>query len=262
LPRSDNDRVKSLEKGLRLLILLADQKSAVSLEAITSLSGLNKTTCFRLLKTMQDMGFVEQEPGSKRYLLGPRNIALGAVAMNRLHLRHMALPVMKRLKDSLGETINFSVLIGTEIMFIERLEAEHIVSAHHDIGDRLPVHCTCMGKAILAHLPQDRLDLLIDQIQFSPKTANTITSRQALLDELQRIRSEGLSYNLEELEKGLCAVAAPILDYSGHAVAALNVSFPLMRHDKKEALKKFAPQIKKAGIELSGMLGFIPSPEA
>ena len=257
MTRPDHDRVKSLEKGLRLLILLADQKSAVSLEELTVLSGLNKTTCFRLLKTMQGMGFVDQEPGSKRYLLGPRNIALGAVAMNRLHLRHLALPIMERLKDALGETINFSVLMGAELMFIERLEAEHILSAHHDIGDRLPVHCTCMGKAILAHLPPEKLKAVLDRIDFSARTDRTITSREALLLELERIRTEGLAYNLEELEKGLCAVAAPVLDYSGHAVAALNVSFPLMRHNLDVAVRRFAPQIKQAGLELSNLLGYM-----
>lgn len=256
MQRSDNDRVKSLEKGLRLLILLGDEKSARSLETITKLSGLNKTTCFRLLKTLQSLGFVEQEMESKRYRLGVRNISLGAVAASRLHLHKLALPYMQRLKDALGETINLGVLMGAEVMFIERLEAEHILSAHHDIGDRLPAHCTCMGKAILAFLPDEKVEAVLDQIDFSAKTAKTITSRKKLLAELESIRGEGLAYNLEELEKGLCAVAAPILDYNGHAVAALNVAFPLIRHKLDKGLEQFAPAIKEAGRELSKLLGF------
>ncbi len=253
---SDNDRVKSLEKGLNLLILLSREKNGVSLDELTKSSGLNKTTCFRLLKTLHLFGFVEQEPDSKYYRLGPRNISLGAAARNTISLRELALPYMRKLKDLTQETINISVLDGTEIVFVERLEAGHIVSTQHRIGDRLPAHCTCMGKAILSHLRESRLTPILDRILFEQKTPQTISNRGEFLQELETIRREGLSYNLEELEKGLCAVAAPILNHSGEAVAALNVAFPLMRYDLKEALARFGPEVKKAAREISGLLGF------
>ncbi len=255
MPRSDNDRVKSLEKGLQLLLLLSGQASALSLDKITQASGLNKTTCFRLLKTMQDFGFVEQEPDSKMYRLGPKNISLGAAAMQGISLRRLALPYMQKLKDSTQETVNLSILDGTEVVFIERLEASHILSTHHRIGDRLPAYCTCMGKAIMAHLPQDKLLSILERTKFEAKTPNTVKSKRVLLEELARIREEGLAYNREELEKGLCAVAAPIMGYAGEAVAGLNVSFPLTRHDEREVAERFAPQVKEAAAKISRLLG-------
>lgn len=260
MPRSQNDRVKSLEKGLNLLLLLSRQEGALSLERITRLSGLNKTTCFRLLKTMQDMGFVDQEPGSKLYRLGPRNISLGAAALQGLSLRSLALPFMQRLRELTQETVNLSVLDGTEVVFIERLEAKHIISTHHRIGDRLPAHCACMGKAILAYLPPHKLQTVLDKIRFEKKTPNTLSDRGALERELEKVRQEGLAYNREELEKGLCAVAAPVLGHAGEAVAGLNVAFPLVRHDLHEAMDRFAPEVKRAAEGISKLLGFASGP--
>jgi len=256
LPPSGNYRVKALEKGLRLLLLLRDQSAPLSLEEITNASGLNKTTCFRLLRTLQDFGFVERAPDSKRYSLGSELISLGAAARKRLSLRRLAQPYMRRLKDQTGETVNLSILDGTEVVFIARLEASHIISTHHRIGDRLPAYCTCMGKAILAHLSRERLSAILEETIFEPKTPATITSRTALLKELARVRREGLAYNMEELEKGLCAVAAPVMGQSGEAVAGLNVAFPLTRHDPQEFIQRFAPQVKQTADQISRLLGY------
>ena len=176
--------------------------------------------------------------------------------MDRLNLRNLALPLMRQLKETLDETINLAVLSGPEIVFVERLEAKHIVSAHHQIGDRLPAYCTSMGKAILAHLPEARLNRVLERTAFESKTPLTVTDVQLLRVELARVREEGLAYNREELEKGLCAVAAPILDHNGRAVAALNVAFTLVRHDLNQALEKFTPQVRRTGQELSALLGF------
>jgi DNA-binding IclR family transcriptional regulator len=258
LERFDHDRVKSLEKGLNLLLLLGQQKNAMSLDLITQASKLNKTTCFRLLKTLQNLGFVEQEPGSKNYRLGSQVISLGAAATKGLPLRSLALPYMQKLKDLTQETVNLSILHGTEIVFIERLEASHIINTHHNVGERLPAYCTCMGKAIMAYLPREKLAPILESIRFEPITAKTIKSREAFMEELKRVRREGLAFNLEELEQGLCAVSAPLLDYSGEAVAALNVAFPLTRHDLEEALNRIAPQVKSAAEEISKILGFSP----
>ena len=176
--------------------------------------------------------------------------------MQGISLRRLALPFMQKLKDLTQETVNLSVLNGAEIVFIERLEAGHIISTHHLIGDRLPAYCTCMGKAIMAYLPQEKLTSILESIRFESITPKTIKSRQAFLEELEQIRRDGLSYNVEELEKGLCAVGAPIIGYTGEAVAALNVAFPLMRHDLNGALNRFAPEVKKAADAISRALGF------
>lgn len=250
------NRIQSLERGLELLILLSHYDSAVSLEQISKRIKFSKPTCFRLLQTMKRMNFVQQDPETKHYRIGPRNIAIGMAALNGQNVRSVALPYMRRIRSQTGETVNLTILDGNEIVFVERIEGKYIVNANLCVGSRLPVHCSSMGKAILAHLPDKKLSSVLETLDFRRFTENTIASRESFIQELATIREKGTSINNEELEKGLFAVAAPILDYSGEAVAALNVSFPLARHRIQDALDDFVPIIKETCMEISGLLGF------
>jgi DNA-binding IclR family transcriptional regulator len=254
--RDEKDRIKSLEKALNLLIVLSKSKSALSLDELTRQTELKKTSCFRLLQTMKKLNFVEQDPGSKDYYLGSRNISIGAAALNGLSLRRTALPFMQSLQRETKETVNLAILEGTEVVFVERLESEHILSTHHKIGDRLPVHCTCMGKSILAFLPESKLEDVLREIRFTRRTPHTIASQEAFRKELKDVRDRGLAVNIEELEQGLCAVACAVRNYSGEAVASINIAFPVIRHDPEQAIKTFAPRLKQACMEISKSLGF------
>ena len=251
----DRQQAKTLANGLNLLVLLSRQEASLGLEELTRLSGLSKTACFRLLATLREMNFVEQDPQSKRYRLGAQNISIGAAALGGLSLRRVALPFMEKLREASNETVNMSVLEGTDIVFVARLEAGHIINTRHRIGERLPVQVTCQGKAIMAFSPPEKLERLLAQIKFRAATEHTLATPAALNKELERIRRRGIALNDQELEKGLCAVAAPILDFSGNAVAAINIAFPLLRHSRQEAIRDFAPAVAQACQEISRLLG-------
>ena len=253
----EKNRIRALEKGLELLILLSRHDGEVGLEHLSREAGFSKPTCFRLLQTMRRLNFVTQSAITKGYRLGPRNISIGTAALDRQSVRSIAIPYMRRLREQTDETINLTILDGTEIVFVERIEAKFIINSNLYVGSRLPVYCSSMGKAILAYLPEHKLTAVLDAIDLQPRTANTITSRRQLLAELARIRATGTSINNEALEKGLFAVAGPIRDHSGEAIAALNVSFPRMRHDIiEDALAAFVPVVKAACNDISGLLGF------
>jgi len=247
--------VRSLEKALNLLILLSRQSEDISLEALSREADINKTTCFRLLQTMKSLNFVEQSPYSKKYKLGPRNISIGTAALNRQSVRDLALPYMNRLRAETDESVNLSILDGDEIVFIERIEGSFIVNSNLRVGSRLPVHCSSMGKAMLAYLPAHRLDRIMDGIRFEKKTSKTIDSRELLMEELAAIRKSGVAFNNEELEMGLFAVAGPIRDHSGEAVAALNISFLMVRHEREKVFREFTAIVKKACKKISALLG-------
>lgn len=251
----DKEQSKTLAKGLNLLVLLSRNEAAMSLDELTNLSGLSKTVCFRLLATLKEMNFVEQNAQTKRYRLGAQNISIGAAALNNLSLRQVAMPFMEKLREVSNETVNMSVMEGTDIVFVARLEAGHIINTRHRIGERLPAHVTCQGKAIMAFSPPEKIERLLGQIKFRAVTEHTLATPQAIKEELALIQRRGIALNDQELEKGLCAVAAPILDFSGNAVAAINIAFPLMRHSRQEAIRDFAPAVAKACQEISRMLG-------
>jgi len=251
----DRQLAKTLDNGLNLLILLSRQEGDASLDELTKLARQSKTACFRLLATLKERNFVEQDAQSKRYRLGAQNISIGASALNSLSLRHVAMPFMEKLRALSDETVNMSVLEGADIVFVARLEASHIINTRHRIGERLPAHCTCQGKAIMAFSQPEKLERLLGRIDFRAVTEHTLATPQAIKEELDLIRRRGIALNAQELEKGLCAVAAPILDYTGYAVASLNIAFPLLRHSQQEAIEDFAPAVAKACQEISRLLG-------
>lgn len=252
----DKDYIKSLEKALNLLGLLSRHGSALNLENLVKISGLKKTSCFRILQTLTRSGFVAKDPDTGGYSIGPRMITIGLAALENKGVRELALPVMKEIREKTGATVNLAILSGSEVIFVERLQSTHIIETNLRIGSRLPAYCSSMGKAILAYLPEPELEAILEQLRFEKKTEKTIASIKALKEELRGIRLKGFALNDEELATGLFAIAAPVRDHTGVAVAAINISFPLMRHSKQEAMKIFLPLVLEASRKISSILGF------
>jgi DNA-binding IclR family transcriptional regulator len=253
---NDKDYIKSLEKAVNIICLLSQHGSPLKLEDLVKVSGMKKTSCFRIVQTLMRSNFVSKDPETKGYFIGPGMISIGFSALDRVGVRGIALPFMKEIRKKTGTTVNLAILSGAEVIFVERLQSAHIIEANLRIGSRLPVHLSSMGKAILAYLPDPELETILKQIRFEKKTEKTITSIDALKDELGEIHRKGFALNNEELESGLFAIAAPLRNYTGVAVASMNISFPLMRHSKQEAMKNFCPLILEACRKISYSLGF------
>lgn len=250
------NHVKSLEKCFNILDLLSTAHSSLSLEEITRKSQYKKTTCFRLLKTMIGLNFAEQNPTDKTYRFGNRLVSLGLSALKDMSLRKNALPILEKLRDETGETVNLSILSGTEILFVERIMSDYLVNVNVNIGDRLPVYCASMGKVILAFSSYKKVGEIFSQLSFEPKTDRTITSISSLKKELKKIKKRGFALNDEELEKGLRAVAAPIFNYTDEAFAAINIAWTTTRKPGREYFSDFAPQVIAAAEKISALMGY------
>jgi DNA-binding IclR family transcriptional regulator len=255
---ADKDHIKSIEKCFAILDCLHARQSLMTLEEITQAAGLKKTTCFRLLKTLRTLGIIELSPATKKYQYAPRLAAIGLAALKNMNLRQAALPILRQLRDETGETVNLTILSGSDILYVERVMSDYLVNVNVNIGDRLPVYCASMGKVILAYLPQDRLEAILSSVSFKPKTDNTIVSRSALVNELEQIRNNGYAINDEELEKGLRAVAAPIFNYTGEAFAATNIAWTTARHPQRATFSEFADKIVAAAKRISRLMGYAP----
>lgn len=254
----DKDHIKSVEKCFVILDCLHNGRRLMTLEEITQATGYKKTTCFRLLKTLRTLGIVELSPDTKKYQFGPHLAALGLTALKNMNLRNTALPILQELRDETGETVNLTILSGSEILYVERIMSDYLVNVNVNIGDRLPVHCASMGKVIMAYLPEDRLEKIISSVTFVKKTDNTIVSRSALVRELEQIRADGYAINDEELEKGLRAVAAPIFNYTGEAFAATNIAWTTGRHPERRTFSEYAAKIMAAADKISRLMGYAP----
>ncbi len=252
----ERDYIKSLEKAIHLIILISRHSAPLKLESIVKISGMKKTSCFRILQTLVRSGFLGRDADTNGFHIGPELISIGLSAFDRRGLRELALPHMREIRKSTGTTVNLGILNGPDVVFLERLQSAHIVETNLRVGSRLSAHVSSLGKAILAYLPEPELAPILAQLQFEKKTDKTITSLKAFRRELREIRLKGFALNNEELEKGLFGIAAPLRNYTGAAVAAMNVSFPLIRHSRQEAIGKFSPVIRAACRDISASLGF------
>jgi len=249
------DNIMSIEKCFAILDCMDSTTSLLTLEEIIQKTGYKKTTCFRMLKTMRSLGVIESAPGTKKYQFGPRLIIIGSSALKNMNLRQSALPILRRLRDETKETVNLTILSGAEVLFVDRIMSDYLVNTNINIGDRLPVYYSSMGKAILAFLSEERLKTILPLIEYEKKTKFTIVSEAALLQELNKIRVKGFSINDEEFEKGLRTVAAPIINYTGEAVAAINIAWLTVRHPGESTFTKFAEKVVIAAEQISKMMG-------
>ncbi len=253
---SAKDQVKTLEKAITILTCLAESQDQLALKDLTDKTGFKTTTCYRLIKAMESMGLLERDLGSKKYRLGAKLISLGVSALGGLNLRQIALPLMTELRDDTGETTNLSVLDGAEILYIERIQSEYLFNVNLSVGSRLPLYCTSQGKAILAFLPEDQAEELIEKITFVKRTNKTLTNVRSLKKELAVVRKKGFAVSNEELEQGHCAVAAPIFNHEAYPIAAINVSYAIARHKEPETMDRFAKKVIDTSQRISRSLGY------
>lgn len=246
--------IQSVSRALRLLKLFShDRPSWGVMEAAETL-GLHKSTTSRLLATLEREGFLEIDPQTSKYRLGIQGSTLVARVASGADLRTVAKPAMEELSQTTQETISLEVPQRTEEITLEQIASPHRVKATGWVGRRTSLHCTSTGKVMLAFMSPN------ERGQFLPRRLNryavrTITRRDRLSKELEVIRRRGYAIAQDELEEGLSAVGAPILDQAGKVVAALAVSGPSFRLTP-ERLLDVAPRVVKAASTVSRRLGF------
>jgi PcaR/PcaU/PobR family beta-ketoadipate pathway transcriptional regulator len=251
--------IDALLRGLSILSLFAHGASALSLAEITAATGMNKTTAFRIATTLEQAGFLRRDPDSKRFYPGVMVLQLGYAAISSLDIRQVARPFLDQLSRQVGETVSMSILDGMEIVFIDRVINRQIVGMVLGFGSRLPAHCASMGKAMLAYLPEERLQRLLEEVGLHPCTPNSLIARTAFEAELEAVRQRGYAINDEELEIGLRAVAAPVWDGANRVVAAANITGSTATISRERLTGELAPAVKATAAQISHALGYLDS---
>lgn len=255
VPAKRDSAVKSLTKALDLLNYMGKQRHPVGVTELALEMDLNKSAVHRLLKTLEASGFVDRNPATRRYFLGPRLFVLGKVYEGTVALRGLARPVMERLARRMGEAVHLMVPAPPEdgwpsIILLDKVESTFQLTITPSPGAVSPAHCTAGGKVLLAFAMGGALDRLEGPL---PRhTAHTITDLATLQTELAQIRSAGYAADCEELEVGLTCVAAPVFD-GEKAVAALSVSGPSSRLEA-ERLMAARHAVVEAAAEIRNLL--------
>ena len=248
--------VKALVKALRILECLAEgDQPGYTLTALSRRLHLHVSTVHRLMVNLSRLGFVELDPSSGGYQLGFRVLRMGLRVLDRLDYRRVAQPLLRELNQKTLETVHLAIPQGDRAVSIEKFGGPQPVSLDARLGGEMPLHCTGVGKAMLAHLGEEMLARLSRSPGFERLTGHTITSLLQLKKELERIRERGYAVDNEEAVEGLRCVAAPVFDHTGRVVAAFSVAGPATRLSPERILE-IAPLVCETSREISFRLGF------
>jgi len=249
---SDTRSVVALRRGLAILDVFSLGRRELGVNEIARALGMHKSTVSRLCSTLEQSGYLARDAASEKYRLGARIQQL--TGASSVELRTAARDVLRQLVESSGETVTMVVRDGLDIVTIEVLDGPRMVRMQARVGARTQIHASAGAKAILASLPPDELSRIIDGWPLSRLTANTIISKDALIDHLAETLTRGFSIDHEEMEIGLRCVGAPVRDQSGEVVAAIAVSAPRHRLND-DGIDRLGRLVRDAADAISSRLG-------
>jgi IclR family KDG regulon transcriptional repressor len=220
--------VKSVSNAIRILEILGRER-LLGVTRISQLLDLPKSSVHDILATLRSEGMVEKDSERNRYSLGLRLFELGNVAKANFEVRRIATPFLRSLNEDLDETVHLTILDGWEVLYIECFESTKRLRTYSVIGVRAPLHCTAVGKAILAFFTNEQVSEMIRAMGLPRFTENTITDREGLFRELAETRRRGYAVDDAEHEEGVRCVGAPIRNHEDQVVASVSVSGPSQR---------------------------------
>ena len=253
-------KVQALDRAFAVLDLLGESETPLGLAQVASSLQLHKSTAHRFLMVLERHHMVERTTSGK-FRLGLRLFDFGNRAIEQYDLRERAQPHLRRLVAETEETAHLCILEQARVIYIDKIEPGRSVRMITRIGASNPVHCTSVGKAILAFLPEERINDIIRRLRFERFTHRTISTAEQLRTEIEKTRRRGYAVDDEELEEGLRCIAVPVLDAQRLPVAAVSVSGPSFRVTAQK-LPSIANHLLQCVRGISLDMGFISANRA
>lgn len=247
------ESVAAVLKVFAILQSLAD-RSETGVSELSMRLAMPKATVYRFLQTMRSLGYVRQEPDSERYGLTMKVFELGTKALQYPDLIELAKPHMQELSDKTGETIHLGMLIDSEIIYVHKVDSRHVLGMYSKVGRRAPIHCTAIGKVLLAWQTDSFRDAVLAGADFKKFREKTITNKTDFIAELERTKAQGYGQDREEFDDHIRCVGIPIFDRHNQAVAGLSISFPTFRYDSAREPEVVA-MVRDASRAISKQMG-------
>lgn len=248
--KEQSNSIQVIGRLAKILDVIAHHKEPVSLKILSADTGLHPSTAFRILSSLAEFGFVERTSRGS-YQLGVKLMQLGSRVSASVDIRNIALPLMEKLRDQLGETVNLTVREHDEVVYIERSVAKRMIKVEQVIGSRAPLHVTAVGKLILGYLGEEACRNYAKRSKLPAYTINTHTKVNALLQDAAVSLERGYSMDNEEAELGVGCIGTLIRDANNNVVAGLSVSAPIERR-KDEWIQ----HVINTGLLISKQLGY------
>jgi IclR family transcriptional regulator, KDG regulon repressor len=250
-------KIQALERAFAIINLFTQElQNELSAKEIGDKLKLPSGTLYRFLSDLECAGYVTQDKKTKKYRLGLKLMELGSIVSSQIDLRKNAFPYLEELRVELNENVNLGILDGHELVYLERLENARLVRVNVRVGSRLPIHCTSIGKVLIAYETGERIQEIIEKTEFKRFTDFTITDKDEFMTEIARIKQQGYAISNREFSEDICTVAVPIFNSLGEIEAAVNVSAPYYRLTNEHIDNKIIPTVKKVGESISRSIGF------
>lgn len=250
--------VQSLERGLGVIRALSMPGPGRTLSDVARDTGLTRASARRFLLTLEELGYVRSD--DRRFALTPRVLELGYAFLSSLTLPQLAQPHLRELVEHVHESSSVSVLDGADIVYVAREPTQRIMTVAISVGTRFPAHATSMGRVLLAGLSDGKLDAFLQTAELRALTAATVTDKDRLRTELDRVRRQGWALVDQELEHGLRSIAVPLRGQNGDVVAAMNLSTQASRRTTAAVRRELLPPLREAAtaIEADLAAGRVP----
>ena len=253
---TDADRCEQLAelgvtgKAFSILEVVSQNAEATTMPEIVRLTGMTKPTAHRIVSLLVEMGFLERDHFDRGYIEGGSLVGLAHRTLAAAAPRSLRHTILKRMSELVGETCNYGVLSGGEVIYLDRVEGKWPLGLRFDAGSRVPAHCTAIGKLMLSRLPEAQSKATISAMPRPSYSANTIIGTEELLEALVEIRRDGIGTDNQEFMHGVVCVAVPVTGEEGRSFGGIAISAPEARMTLNEMLG-FVPQMREAAALLS-----------
>ena len=249
-------KIQVISRAFAVIECLSEFPVGLGVTEIATRIQLNKSTVFRILNTLVDLGYIEKNAQNERYKLSLKFLQLSRMMINQTELKVLAYPHLKRLASKTLQSVHLCVRKGDAAQYLDKVEAfNHSIKMFSAIGVTVPLYCSGVGKCLLAWMTPEEQNAVLNELELIPRCKNTIQKREVLEDELRRTVENGYAVDDEENEDGVRCAAAPIRDYTGKVIAAISVSGDYTSTDSAE-FSQAVSDVMHTAQQISKELGF------
>jgi IclR family transcriptional regulator, KDG regulon repressor len=247
--------IQVIDRAFDIIELLSLEKDGLGVTEIGNRIGLHKSTVHRILSAMAERGYIEKVPSTGLYKIGLKLIEISSVYLNNVELKTEARPYLWELTNKLNQPTHLAILDGIEAVYIDKVDVVTSIRLYSQIGRRIPVYCSALGKSLLSGLSDAELDEVISKCSFQKVTSNTILNKEELHRQVRQTRIRGWSLDDEEHDEGIRCIASPIYDYRGKVIAAVSLAGPstVICNEKDEETGRM---VREASLKISKRLGY------
>ena len=249
--------VKSLEKALMILDCFSYQNREMTLTELVKLTGIHVSTAKRLVSHLTHRGYLQKEPGTKRYRLGLRLFEMGGIVFSSFSLRKASSYSMSRLQSETGATVLMGAIMEDQLIYVDKREGLGPIRVLSDVGQKRPPHYGMMGMMLMAHLNSEEKERILRKYPLEAHTPLSITDSDAFSIRLEEIRVQGYVIERGEAVEGTIGISAPIRDYRRKVIAALGISLVAVNSDLEGRMQWYVDMVIKACDDISSNLGYL-----